>query len=76
MVFVLDQRMHASEHLVDNSAKILQGPALLLTSSQQLMDRDIERMRRLGDSEKRSDFSKCGRFGLGINCFYRVTDTM
>ena len=76
VVFVLDQRMHASEHLVDNSAKILQGPALLLTSSQELMDRDIERMTCLGNSEKRSDFSKCGRFGLGINCFYRVTDTI
>jgi len=76
VVFVLDQRMHASEHLVNDRAKIMQGPALLLTSSQELKDRDIERMTRLGDSEKRSDFSKCGRFGLGLNCFYRVTDTI
>ena len=76
VTFVLDRRSYATQKLVDDRAQILQGPALLLTSSKSLTDEDIKRIQLLGNSSKRGDFSKCGRFGIGINCFFAVTDTI
>jgi len=61
VTFAFDARSHAIDQLVDDRAKILQGPALLFMSSKSLNTEDIKLIQRLGDSIKRSDFSKCGR---------------
>ena len=61
VTFAFDTRFHAMDQLVDDRAKILQGPALLFMSSKSFNNEDMKLIQRLGDSIKRSDFSKCGR---------------
>jgi len=56
-----DPMIDAIDQLVDDRAKILQGPVLLFMSSKSFNNEDIKLIQRLGDSIKRSDFSKCGR---------------
>lgn len=67
VTFVPDKRSYSTQKLVDDHAQILQGPAMLLTSSKLLTDEDIKRIQRLGESAKRDDFSTCGRFNIGVS---------
>lgn len=52
----------------------MQGPSLLLASSLKLTNEDLARIQRLGDSKKKEQFSKAGRFGVGLNALYHLTD--
>jgi HEPN domain-containing protein len=72
--FILDGTQYGLEQLVDDRAKILQGSALILASSKELCDDDIVRIQNFGSSQKKSDFTKAGRFGVGLSCCYHFTD--
>ena len=75
--FVLDTGVYPIDSLVDRrpGCKALQGPALLLASSQPLDGDDVRRIQRLGRSDKQKQFDSTGRFGVGLVCLYHVTDT-
>ncbi|HEY8377278.1 MAG TPA: hypothetical protein VIK91_12345, partial [Nannocystis sp.] len=71
---IWDERRHARELLPDPRMAVLQGPALLFVSDQQFTDADFDAIRRIGESSKVELGPKTGRFGLGFNTAYNVTD--
>jgi HEPN domain-containing protein len=76
LLFVLDQTSYPTDSLVDqrDGCRALQGPALLLASSKALSDKDVMRIQQVGNSQKRLKFESAGRFGVGINCLYSITN--
>lgn len=50
------------------------GEALLFASDQAFSDEDLAAIRRIGESSKSELGPKTGRFGLGFNTTYNVTD--
>ncbi len=71
---VLDERQHASSRLPSPGMYRLQGPALVVKNDATFSDDDWERIQSTGRSGKLLDASKTGRFGLGFNSVYNVTD--
>lgn len=71
---VLDERQHASGRLPTTAMSCLQGPALVVVNDASFSDEDWERIQSTGRSGKLLDTSKTGRFGLGFNSVYNVTD--
>ena len=74
VLFLLDSSSYEATSCVSAEAAELQGPALVLASSRPLSNDDLRRMKQLGDSQKRADFAKAGRFGLGLNSLYHMSD--
>ncbi|MBD2313053.1 hypothetical protein H6G20_15400 [Desertifilum sp. FACHB-1129] len=70
----LDWRSHSIPNLPDPRMTQLLGPAMLVYNNQVFTDRDFESIRHLGQSEKAQDLQKTGRFGIGFNAIYHVTD--
>lgn len=70
---ILDQRTY-SGLLPVPEASLLQGPALLVHNDKAFRDEDFVNIRRIGDSSKLREETKTGRFGLGFNACYNVTD--
>ncbi len=71
---VWDGREHPTEHLPDSRMSRLQGPALLFANDQVFTETDFEAIRSIGESSKAALGPKTGRFGLGFNTVYNVTD--
>lgn len=70
----LDWRSHSISNLPDSRMAQLLGPAMLVYNNQVFTDRDFDSIRHLGQSEKAQDLQKTGRFGIGFNAIYHVTD--
>lgn len=71
---VFDERQHARGRLPSPAMHRLQGPALVVENDATFSDDDWERIQSTGRSGKLLDASKTGRFGLGFNSVYNVTD--
>lgn len=73
---VLDTRVHGKSRLPHPSLTQLQGPALLAFNDAQFTDTDFQSIQRIGDSLKKEDSkgTKTGRFGIGFNCTYHLTE--
>ncbi|KPQ32882.1 MAG: sacsin SacS [Phormidium sp. OSCR] len=69
----LDWRTHEAAAVPGNLQKLL-GPAMLVYNNSSFGDRDFESIRSLGQSQKATDLQKTGRFGIGFNAVYHVTD--
>jgi len=52
----------------------LQGPALIVKNDARFSDGDWENIQQIGSSGKALDATKTGKFGLGFNSVYNVTD--
>ncbi|MEB3828876.1 hypothetical protein LKK83_15425 [Phormidium sp. CCY1219] len=50
------------------------GPAILAYNDSEFTPEDFESIRRIGHSVKAEDIQKTGRFGVGFNAVYHVTD--
>jgi len=74
--FLLDQQSYGTDRLLTPESAALQGPSLILASSKPLTRDDLNRIKQLGSSKKRADFCKFGRFGLGLNAMYHLSDTI
>ncbi|CAM6095372.1 unnamed protein product [Calypogeia fissa] len=72
--FCLDRRRHGVESLVYGPLGEWQGPALLVHNNSQFTEEDFESISRIGDSKKRSQAWKTGRFGVGFNSVYHLSD--
>ena len=70
----LDWRHHPVKQLPDDRMVLLMGPAMLVYNNRVFADKDFESIRSLGQSEKARDLQKTGRFGVGFNAIYHVTD--
>jgi hypothetical protein len=71
---IWDEREHPRELLPDPRMAALQGPALLFINDQVFRPADLDAIRRIGESSKSTLGPKTGRFGLGFNTAYNVTD--
>ena len=72
---MLDHGSYDAMSVIAPGHAALQGPALVLASSRALDDNDLLRIKQIGSSEKRKQFAQAGRFGLGLNSLYHLSDT-
>ena len=73
--FILDPRTHKAERVFDTGWKALNGPALLVYNDKPFSQQDIEGIQNLGEGSKADDPNKTGKYGVGFNCVYHLTDT-
>ncbi|XP_018081716.1 sacsin [Xenopus laevis] len=74
VVFVYDERQYGTETIYSNELSGIQGPALLVYNNEMFTDRDWDGIQKPGNSIKRKDPDTVGRFGLGFNSVYHITD--
>ncbi|MFT7803385.1 sacsin-like, partial [Arapaima gigas] len=74
--FLIDMRknLEIRENLLDPGMAICHGPALWSFNNSVFSDTDFLNITRLGGSMKRCEADKVGKFGLGFNSVYHVTD--
>lgn len=70
----IDWQTHDASSLPDARMAMFAGPALLIANDREFTARDIEAIQRIGEGSKLLNASKTGRFGLGFNTAYNVTD--
>ncbi|MBD2538656.1 DUF3883 domain-containing protein [Coleofasciculus sp. FACHB-SPT36] len=71
---IFDWRTHSFEQLPDPRMEALMGASMLVYNDSKFTDEDFRNIQRLGDSGKRETLWKTGRFGVGFNSVYHVTD--
>ncbi|XP_044074077.1 sacsin [Siniperca chuatsi] len=74
--FLVDFRVHkdAPESLIDPDMALCQGPCLWAFNNKQFTAADWENIVRVGSASKENNVEKIGKFGLGFNTVYHVTD--
>ena len=74
--FLYDERTNedAKTCLIDEGMKGCQGPALWVYNDATFKDEDFVNITRLNEATKAHDTAKIGRFGLGFNAVYNLTD--
>ncbi|KAL0905364.1 hypothetical protein M5K25_023777 [Dendrobium thyrsiflorum] len=74
VIFCLDRRFHGMDSLLSSELSQFQGPALLAYNDAVFTEDDFVSISRIGDSKKHSQAWKTGRFGVGFNSVYHLTD--
>jgi sacsin len=69
-----DWQQHAGDGLPAETMKELMGAAMVVYNDSTFSDEDFENIQSLGESGKRETLWKTGRFGVGFNSVYHVTD--
>ncbi|XP_071785165.1 sacsin-like [Asterias amurensis] len=73
--FVYDPRKHQSEKVVSAAWDEVQKlPALCVYNDKSFTEADIKGIQKVGVGGKREDISTTGRFGIGFNAVYHLTD--
>lgn len=74
--FCLDCRSHGTKSLAGPRLQEFQGPGLLSYNNSTFSPEDFISIQRIGDSMKRASDNKdkIGRFGIGFNAIYHITD--
>ncbi|KAK9663814.1 hypothetical protein RND81_14G000300 [Saponaria officinalis] len=70
----LDRRRHGGESLLSESLSQWQGPSLLAFNDAVFTEEDFVSISRIGGSSKHGQAWKTGRFGVGFNSVYHLTD--
>ena len=70
----LDERSHGTETLAYARLAQFQGPSLLVYNDSVFRESDFASISSVGDSVKREQIGKTGRFGVGFNSVYHLTD--
>ncbi|XP_028766970.1 sacsin [Neltuma alba] len=70
----LDRRSHGCQSLLSDSLSQWQGPALLAYNNSAFTEEDFISISRIGGSSKHGQAWKTGRFGVGFNSVYHLTD--
>jgi sacsin len=71
---VMDRRTHAAHDLPNERYAALCGPAHLFANDATFSDQDFSGIQEIGQSVKQNAPGKIGKFGLGFNAAYNVTD--
>ena len=71
---IIDWRTHPTELLPDPRMAALQGPSLLAVNDREFTEDDVVSIQQIGHGGKLKSAAKTGRFGLGFNAVYNVTD--
>ncbi|KAJ1475490.1 hypothetical protein T484DRAFT_1828078, partial [Baffinella frigidus] len=72
--FCIDERTFPTATLAHERLAAFQGPSLLVFNDGVFTDRDFESIQNIGDSQKKSELAKTGRFGIGFNSCYHLTE--
>ena len=72
--FILDERQLSTERVFDEGWKHIVYPALCVYNDKPFTERDITGIQSLGKGSKAEDPLKTGKFGVGFNCVYHITD--
>nr|XP_033804575.1 sacsin isoform X2 [Geotrypetes seraphini] len=74
--FLIDMRRNTDikENLLDPGMQTCHGAALWSFNNSEFTDSDFLNITRLGESLKREEIDKVGKFGLGFNSVYHITD--
>ncbi|XP_060944349.1 sacsin-like [Limanda limanda] len=74
--FLVDFRVHKDppESLIDPDMALCQGPCLGAFNNEQFTAEDWKNIVRVGAASKETQVEKIGKFGLGFNTVYHVTD--
>ena len=74
--FLYDERTNvdAMTCLIDEGMKGCQGPALWVYNDAVFKDEDFENIAKLNEATKKRNTEMIGRFGLGFNAVYNLTD--
>ena len=74
--FLYDERSNERymTQLLDEGMKHCQGPALWVYNDAVFTDQDFHNITKLGGATKETELDKIGRFGLGFNAVYNITD--
>ncbi|UZO07228.1 uncharacterized protein OCT59_027521 [Rhizophagus irregularis] len=68
-IFQHNGRKYLSEEMVD-----WQGPAIWIYNDAEFSPKDFQALIKLGTGGKSHDETKIGRFGIGFNCAFHLTD--
>ena len=76
MKFLYDERqnMDKQKSLIDPAMKEFQGPAFWAYNNAKFTKEDFENIVKLSGATKEDKRDKIGRFGLGFNAVYNITD--
>uniref|UniRef100_A0A672T7Q3 Sacsin-like n=1 Tax=Sinocyclocheilus grahami TaxID=75366 RepID=A0A672T7Q3_SINGR len=74
VVFIHDERHYETHSLWTEELGKYQGPALYAFNDAAFTEEDWEGIQRVGRSIKQDDPTKVGRFGIGFNSVYHITD--
>ena len=72
--FLFDYTTHPSTSVLDEAIKDIHGPALYFFNDAVFTERDFESILKLSSGNKVSSANKIGRFGVGFNAVYNLTD--
>ena len=72
--FLIDWRVGPKERLLSPKMSECQGPALWAYNDGLFSKSDLDNINKLAGATKRKDVSTIGRFGLGFNAVYHLTD--
>ena len=70
----LDRRTHSTEGLLFPKTATFQSRSLLVYNDSVFSERDFESIQQVGNSKKRGVWGKTGRFGIGFNSVYHLSD--
>ena len=73
---VYDMRTHGTDLLFAQGdfANEFQGPAILAWDDVEMKPENIQAIQSVAQSSKTTDYGKTGKFGIGFNSVYHVTD--
>ena len=72
--FLVDWRTGPTEKLLSPDMAVSQGPALWAYNNEEFSPEDFENINKLAGATKVNEVGKIGRFGLGFNAVYHLTD--
>ncbi|XP_056124422.1 sacsin-like isoform X2 [Rhinichthys klamathensis goyatoka] len=72
--FVWDKRKHKTEKIFGKEWELVQGPALCVYNNRTFSDDDLQSIQQLGEGGKRGSLGRTGKYGLGFNSVYHLTD--
>ncbi|XP_048048678.1 sacsin-like [Megalobrama amblycephala] len=72
--FVWDKRKHKTEKIFGKKWELVQGPALCVYNNRTFSDADLEGIQQLGEGGKHGTLGRTGKYGLGFNSLYHLTD--
>ncbi|XP_041425462.1 sacsin-like isoform X2 [Xenopus laevis] len=74
VIFIYDEREYGTDTLYSEDLHSIQGPALVVYNNEVFSESDWKGIQTPGNSIKRKDPNTVGRFGLGFNSVYHITD--
>lgn len=72
--FVWDKRDHGKNKTFGEKWNHLQGPALCVFNNSVFSDADFRGIQQLGEGGKHNSTGKTGKYGIGFNSVYHLTD--